>query len=239
MPPKIILAHSRSIFTHDLLEAAKPYIAMAKTGLVESTAIANSSTNVSMNSIRHAYSISEIANFVDLKMLDIKSVVLAALENTLARGPVGMITVSCLVEDGTLWQFAEMCHKKKTLAIGVTVLTTMSNEECFARFGASAKKTALRLGKVAKSCGLDGITCAAHELRYLQDAGLLDEKFASVAPGNRPTWATYVEERGRVATPQQMAKWGATYTVVGRAASQNSEPIGAIKLIHEEMAAAA
>ncbi len=242
MAPKIILAHSRenACFSHEFLSASKPLIAMRKVGLAEISATASPRYNLTASSICQTHAVLGIKSFIDGKSWDIGSVVVQGLTNTLERymlGDIAMMTFSAFLEDEALRTIAEICHKKKVLAVAVAVPTTLTNSECVARFGASPKKTILRTGRIVKKFGFDGIVCSANELQYLQDKGLLDDTFVSVVPGNRPTWATYVDEGGRTGTPKQIARWGADYTVVGRAVSKNPMPLEALDRIHQEMAA--
>lgn len=91
----------------------------------------------------------------------------------------------------------------------------------------------LRLGRLAKSSGLDGVVCSAKEVVALR--GAVGPDFKLVVPGIRPTWASTDDQR-RVVTPRDAVDLGADYLVIGRPITGHKDPAEAARLIAEELA---
>ena len=91
----------------------------------------------------------------------------------------------------------------------------------------------LRLGRLAKDSGLDGVVCSAKEVVALR--GAVGPDFKLVVPGIRPTWASTDDQR-RVVTPKDAIDLGADYLVIGRPITGHSDPVAAARLIAEELA---
>ncbi len=71
----------------------------------------------------------------------------------------------------------------------------------------------LRLAKLTKDCGLDGVVCSAHEIAPLRAA--LGKDFLLVVPGIRPEGSDVGDQR-RVMGPKQALDAGASILVIGR-----------------------
>lgn len=122
---------------------------------------------------------------------------------------------------------------KRPLVLGVTVLTSMSQEdldgvgvEC------SVLDQVVRLAKLAKSSGLDGVVCSAKEITAIREACGPD--FALMVPGIRPAWAATGDQK-RIMTPADAVAAGADYLVIGRPITQADDPVEAAKKIAEEL----
>lgn len=109
---------------------------------------------------------------------------------------------------------AAVREKGSSLCLAVTVLTSLEDSSCKDIFGDSSLTTVIRLAKIAKKAGVDGIICSSKELEAVH----ADEELSSlikVTPGVRPTWAKSDDQK-RIMTPQEAIRLGATYLVVGR-----------------------
>lgn len=112
------------------------------------------------------------------------------------------------------------------LLLGVTVLTSV---------GGDVQAEVLRLAKLAKTCGLNGVIASPHEIRLLREA--MGKDFLIVTPGIRPSSAETGDQK-RVMTPADAVAAGASYIVVGRPITAASDPAQAAKAIVAEMARA-
>ena len=120
--------------------------------------------------------------------------------------------------------------------IGVTVLTSI-NEAVIEDVGqrGPAAEQVVRLAKLARHSGLDGVVCSAHEIAPLRKACGPD--FLLVVPGIRPAGADLADQK-RVMTPAEAHRAGADILVIGRPITGASDPAAAAKAIAEELAAA-
>jgi len=122
---------------------------------------------------------------------------------------------------------------EKPKVIAVTILTSMDTES-LKRIGVrgSAEDAVLRLARLAKEAGLEGVVASAAEIRRIRET--IGKDFIIVTPGVRPTWASKNDQK-RVATPSDAVKDGADYIVVGRPIIEAEDPCAAARKILEEI----
>ena len=173
--------------------------------------------------------------FLDLKWHDIPNTVAGAVR---ASQPLRPLFVNVHASGGAemMGKAAEAAAEagaKRPLVLGVTVLTSMSQEdldgvgvEC------SVLDQVVRLAKLAKSSGLDGVVCSAKEITAIREACGPD--FALMVPGIRPAWAATGDQK-RIMTPADAVAAGADYLVIGRPITQADDPVEAAKKIAEEL----
>ncbi len=121
--------------------------------------------------------------------------------------------------------------------IGVTVLTSLDDADLDAigQRGPAADQV-LRLARLARDSGLDGVVCSPREIAGLRET--LGPDFLLVVPGIRPDWAAKGDQK-RVTTPTEALAAGADYLVIGRPITGAEDPAAAARRIAEELAAAA
>jgi orotidine-5'-phosphate decarboxylase len=120
--------------------------------------------------------------------------------------------------------------------LAVTVLTSMDHTE-LASVGVSCSPAdqALRLARLARDSGIDGMVCSAEEVSSMRHQ--MGPDAILVIPGIRPAGAT-VDDQRRVATPGEAIARGASMLVVGRPITRAADPAAAARLILDEIAAA-
>jgi orotidine-5'-phosphate decarboxylase len=91
----------------------------------------------------------------------------------------------------------------------------------------------LRLAKLAKECGLDGVIASPREIRAVREA--MGSNFLIVTPGIRPAKAEAGDQQ-RVMTPAEAVAAGASYIVVGRPIIKADDPAQAAADIAAEIA---
>lgn len=186
----------------------------------------------------------------DGKFDDIPNTVGAASKEVSALG-VNMFNVHASA--GIEAMAAAVANKGNALALAVTVLTSLEENNAHLTFGAPSKVKVLQFARDAKIAGMDGIICSPQELQLLRKQPELTEMIM-VTPGIRPTWAAKGDQK-RVTTPAEAIKAGADYLVIGRPIRKPPEiievdtekkhmkvpgsPLEAAKLIAEEIAGAA
>jgi orotidine-5'-phosphate decarboxylase len=122
------------------------------------------------------------------------------------------------------------------LVIGVTVLTSLGDEDLAQiGFNANANDTVLRLAKLARQSGLDGVVCSAREAPLLRAA--LGPAFALVTPGIRLPGGDKGDQ-ARTVTPAEAIGLGADYLVIGRPITASADPAATLRQIRESIAPA-
>ena len=159
--------------------------------------------------------------FLDLKLHDIPNTVAQGLTSLLKLAPV-ITNVHC---SGGLdmMKAAKDAVGDKVKLIGVTILTSFSNENIWAA-GFDPRNTdehALNLAKLAHAAGLDGVVCSTLDLGAIRQH--LPRSFLTVVPGIRPANAATHDQK-RVATPKAAIDAGADVLVIGRAITGAADP---------------
>ncbi|MCC5854990.1 MAG: orotidine-5'-phosphate decarboxylase [Idiomarina sp.] len=175
--------------------------------------------------------------FLDLKFHDIPNTVAQAVK---ASAELGVWMVNVHASGGAkmmsaakhaLAEFGE----KAPLLIGVTVLTSMSDEDLHSTgITRSLEEQVLFLAKQAQSAGLDGVVCSAREAEMLRRE--LGPDFLLVTPGIRPKGAA-LDDQTRVMTPEEAVISGVDYLVMGRPIRLNDQPVELLSAINQQLAA--
>ena len=113
--------------------------------------------------------------------------------------------------------------------IAITVLTSI-NQEDWAGVGQTLpiKDAVVRLAKLAKSAGLDGVVASPQEATLIREA--CGEDFLIVTPGVRPAGSA-INDQSRIATPAAALKSGASHLVIGRPIRAAEDPKAAAEAI--------
>jgi orotidine-5'-phosphate decarboxylase len=185
--------------------------------------------------------------FLDLKYHDIPNTVVGAVRAAAAIGGVRLVNIHTL---GGPKMMAEAAAALKGIPnapklLGVTILTS-TDAKVMAAVGISGTpgSRALRLAKLAKKSGLDGVVASTHEVKAIKKA--CGKDFIVVVGGVRPSGEAVgrgVQLRGglkrddqsRMATPAEAVRAGADYLVVGRPITGAADPVAAALAIAEEI----
>jgi len=173
--------------------------------------------------------------FLDLKFHDIPNTVSAAVAAAVKLGAF-MLTVHSAggpemmrAAADAASETAESTGRARPLVIGVTVLTSLDNDDmksiCYKY---PVRKQARRLADLAKESGLDGVVCSPHEIRLIRKQ--CGDDFTLVVPGIRPKDSPNIDQK-RVMTPEEALGLGADYLVIGRPISGAKDPNVAVRRI--------
>jgi orotidine-5'-phosphate decarboxylase len=184
--------------------------------------------------------------FLDLKFHDIPNTVAGAVRSVAPLEPLilnvhaaGGLAMLQAARDAAA-ESADKLKLRRTLLIAVTVLTSLDDND-LRRVGQAipARDQVLRLAELTRESGLDGIVCSPQEIEPLR--ARLGDGFLLVTPGIRPVWAAPSGQWGgdqkRVMTPQEAARAGADYLVIGRPITGDADPAAAAHRIAAEIAA--
>ena len=151
--------------------------------------------------------------FWDGKLPDIRETNARAAKVSAEWG-VHMLNVHANIGVKGMKAVVENCGNAQVLA--VTVLTSLSDDECKRSYGRSVKETVIEFADMALEAGVHGLVCSPRDLGVL--SGEADARFRhllKVTPGVRPTWADNNDQK-RVMTPGEAIIEGADFLVVGR-----------------------
>ena len=178
--------------------------------------------------------------FLDLKYHDIPNTVAGAVRAAVDLAPLELLNIHAL-GGGEMMKAATTARtaaNAKTRLLGVTILTSM-DQKALREIGILASPTAavLRLAKLARRSGLDGVVCSAQESRAIRKS--LGPDFLLLNGGIRP--AAEIErkdDQARKATPDFAVAAGSNYLVVGRPINASPDPVRAARAVLEEIDAA-
>src|SRR5258706_2983727 len=172
--------------------------------------------------------------FLDLKLHDIPNTVAGAMKSL---APLGAAIVNVHASGGAAMMraAAEAARgvPKPSKIIAVTVLTSLAAED-LAAMGISGTplEQVVRLAKLTKDSGLDGVVCSPHEIAAVRAACGAD--FLIVTPGVRPSTSASDDQK-RVMTPKRALELGADVLVIGRPITGAPDPACAAKKIAAEL----
>ena len=165
--------------------------------------------------------------FLDLKFHDIPNTMKSAVRAAV-RDNVWLMTIHVSDLEGmrqcalVAKEEAAKLNIEKPIIVGVTVLTSLSNED-LQDIGCNmtTEELVIKRAKLAQKAGIDGIVCSAKEVdRIVEVCG---KDFVTVCPGIRPSSSSAGDQK-RVVTPAEAIKNGAKYLVVGRPITQSENP---------------
>ena len=166
--------------------------------------------------------------FLDLKIHDIPNTARHAVNEAASLG-ASMLTVHASGGPAML----RGCASESTLILGVTILTSLDDEE-LARIGFTGAPlpNAVRLAKLAQESGLRGVVASPLEISAIREA--CGDALKIVTPGIRPSGSDAGDQR-RTLTPAEAIRAGADYIVVGRPITAARDRRAAAMGIVEEM----
>ena len=232
-------AKERLIFALDTatLEEALVYVDMLKddVGLFKvGLELFVSSGPKALSAIRQ--SAPECGIFLDLKFHDIPATVLGAFSSASKLG-ADLLTLHVGGGRSSLEAVSKVADTG-TIAIGVTVLTSLSTEDLVevgidtVKFSEPAKLV-LERARLAKDAGLKGVVSSPKEVRMIKES--LGDDFIVITPGIRLAGAQGTDDQKRIATPYSAVLDGADYIVVGRPIREAEDPASAAKAIVVEI----
>jgi orotidine-5'-phosphate decarboxylase len=172
--------------------------------------------------------------FLDLKLHDIPTTV-ARAAGVLGRLGVAMATVhaaggAVMVEAAVAGLAAgheAAGHEgDPPIVLGVTVLTSMSDDDLASVNAPAAAEQVPALAALAVDAGAQGLVCAPRDLQAVRAA--VGPDVTLVTPGVRPATATS-DDHARAATPPEAIAAGADLLVIGRPITRAEDPVRAAR----------
>jgi len=174
--------------------------------------------------------------FLDLKYHDIPNTVAMATVEA-ARLGVQLCNLHALGGYEMMATTMETLHRNfgdnRPKVLAVTILTS-SSQETLAEIGIDTPVSdqVVRLAKLAKRAGVDGVVASPQETGLIREACGTD--FLIVTPGVRPVFSS-ADDQKRIMTPAEAVSAGSDYLVIGRPISAHADPVHACELIIDEI----
>jgi orotidine-5'-phosphate decarboxylase len=180
--------------------------------------------------------------FLDLKLHDIPNTVRSAAREAAHLG-VSIFNVHAVggrkMMEAALKGATEGARDRggrRPLVLAVTVLTSLAAEDLTGLgISGSPEEVVVRMAKLARDAGLDGVVASPREITPLRKS--LGPDLVIVTPGIRPA-AAGADDQVRIATPASAIQAGASYLVVGRPITGAADPAAAADAVVAEMESA-
>ena len=147
--------------------------------------------------------------FLDLKLHDIPNTVQKSIEGLIPL-PIKMLTIHTSGGKDMMRAAMEAVSGNDIKIFGVTVLTSLSNDDTNEIFKRTTSEQVDAMLDMAESAGIDGVVCSPHELELVSKR----ESLLSITPGIR--LQNSKDDQKRVMTPKEAIDLGADYLVIGR-----------------------
>jgi orotidine-5'-phosphate decarboxylase len=184
--------------------------------------------------------------FLDLKFHDIPNTVAGAVLSSAAMAGVQLVNVHALGGSAMMKAAAQAISagvpmgSDRPRLLAVTILTSMDYKAMReAGIGGPPKTRAVKLARLAKKAGVDGVVASVQEAREIRKA--CGREFLIVTPGVRSKGkpaSPEEDDQARTATPAEAIRAGADFLVVGRPILAAADPRAAAQAVVEEIAAA-
>lgn len=171
--------------------------------------------------------------FLDLKFHDIPNTVYEAVKSAADHG-VWMTNVHALGGEEMLQASKKALEgfKNPPLLIGVTVLTSLSEESLIKIGFNNLEDQVIRLAGLVKANGLDGVVCAPTDITSIKEN--FGNDFLLVTPGIRPNESDS-NDQSRISSPKEAIDKGSDFIVIGRPITQSANPRKALETIYQEI----
>ena len=169
--------------------------------------------------------------FLDVKLHDIPNTVAGAVR---ALSRLGVEIINVHASGGrAMMEAARNAAPPSIKIVAVTILTSLDATDLgdVGMYPDPATQ-AVRLAKLAKSSGLDGVVCAASDLAAVRAACGPD--FLTIVPGIRPAGADLGDQK-RVMSPAAARNAGADILVIGRPITAAADPAAAARDVAAEL----
>ena len=167
--------------------------------------------------------------FLDLKFHDIPTTVYKACLSAFSLD-IWMLNVHLSGGEAMVTSAMRAKHDSQSNCklIGVTALTSLSDNDCENIFGCSRDNQIDRLKTIGLSADIDGFVCAPNDIKSLSCNNKL-----YITPGIRLEKNT--DDHHKVFTPQEAFNLGASYLVVGRSITASTHPNNTLTEILKEL----
>ena len=166
--------------------------------------------------------------FLDLKLHDIPNTVKKSIEGLISY-PIKMLTIHASGGKEMMTAAMEAVSGTNIKIYGVTVLTSLSNDDTKEIFQRSTSEQVNAMLDLAESAGIDGVVCSPHELELVSKR----KSLSSITPGIRLQDSN--DDQKRVMTPKEAIDLGADHLVIGRPITRSADIKKSLDEIYESI----
>ena len=153
--------------------------------------------------------------FLDLKLHDIPNTVHETILGFIDC-EIYMLTVHLSGGEKMLKKASLACKSINAKVIGVSILTSLEEEDSLALFDNKLEDQITNLFKIAVKTNIDGIVCSPHELEIANS--ILGSHSIKITPGIRDT--KLEDDQVRTMSAKEAIERGSTFLVIGRPITQ-------------------
>ena len=153
--------------------------------------------------------------FLDLKLHDIPNTVYETIIG-FNDCKIDMLTVHLSGGEKMLRKAMLAGISINTKVIGVSMLTSLEEEDSLTLFGNKLEDQISNLFKIATKANIDGIVCSPHELKIANT--ILDSHSIKITPGIRDIKVE--DDQARTMSAKEAIERGSTFLVIGRPITQ-------------------
>ncbi len=172
--------------------------------------------------------------FLDLKFHDIPNTVAGAVRAASRHG-AHILTVHASGGEAMLTAAREAAGEDGPMVVAVTLLTSLASEDVehvFGRSPVSLIDEVVRLAGIAVSAGLPGVVASPTEVKSIKRS--YGDALKVITPGIRLV-GDDPGDQSRYATPEDAARAGADYVVVGRSITSAEDPVAAFDAVVQSL----
>jgi orotidine-5'-phosphate decarboxylase len=208
--PKIIVAIDTFDFekANAILEQLNPDLCLIKIGSVVFNALGKSF-------LKHASS-QGFKIFLDLKLHDIPNTVHETITG-FNDCKIDMLTVHLSGGEEMIRKAMLAGKSINTKVIGVSMLTSLEEEDSLTLFGNKLEDQISNLFKIAVKVNIDGIVCSPHELEIANK--ILGSHSIKITPGIRDIKVE--DDQARTMSAKEAIERGSSFLVIGRPITQS------------------
>ena len=169
--------------------------------------------------------------FLDLKLNDIPNTVRKGIK---AISKIKPLLTTIHISGGDEMMKASILEKKNTKILGVSILTSINDEQSKKFFNQkNISSLVKKFTKAAMNNKLDGIVCSPNEIEYVRK--IVGKKFIIVTPGIRVNKKIKSDDQKRISTPKKALELGADYLVIGRPITESRNPLKVLREINKTL----
>tara|TARA_B100000965_G_scaffold28469_2_gene21102 strand:- start:2904 stop:3581 length:678 start_codon:yes stop_codon:yes gene_type:complete len=188
--------------------------------------------SISFNSIGHdaiLYAADKGFNiFLDLKLHDIPNTIKKSIKG-LSSLPIDMLTIHTSGGKDMILAAMEAVSGTDIKILGVTVLTSLNNNDTNMIFRRDASEHVSAMLDLAELTGIHGVVCSPHEIELVNKR----KSLLSIVPGIR--LKDLNDDQKRTMKPKDAINLGADYLVIGRPITDSGNIKKALEEIFNEI----
>ena len=162
--------------------------------------------------------------FLDLKLHDIPNTVHETILGFLDCN-IELLTIHLSGGEAMIRSALAAAKIINTKIIGVSILTSLSNDDASILFQSTIQAQVAKLFQLANKTSIDGIVCSPLELDLA--SSILLPEILKITPGIRDIAVN--DDQSRTMTASEAIENGASYLVIGRPISEAHNPSDALK----------